>query len=391
MTAHSHIGASSSHRWMACPGSVNLSQGMARASSAFAMEGTAAHRLAEMCLRDGLPAEDFNGVNIIVEGHGFQVDEGMVDAVQVYLDAIAADRRPGDVMVIEERFDLGLFHQGLFGTNDCSLYRPDTGELILYDYKHGRGVAVEAVGNPQLLYYGLGAATSVPGRRLTTIDLVVVQPRCPHPKGSVRRWRTDAMDLLGWSADLVDAAQATEAPDAPIQAGHHCKFCPAEAICPAFYSLVLATAQAEFSDTGDLTTRPPASLSADDMQRVLRHADLIDEWLLSVREYAHHEAEAGRVPTGFKLVNKRAMRSWAEGADVVSFLETIGLTPGEYYKPLDVKSPPQIETVLAKRKLDKKAIAPLVVSKSSGTNLVAVTNARIEAKPSAIADFQPVE
>ena len=391
MIAHSHIGASSSHRWMACPGSINLSQGIPRKSSVFAMEGTAAHRLAEMCLRDGLPAEDFNGIAILVDGRGFPVDEGMVDAVQVYLDAIFADRRPGDVIAIEEKFDLGQFHPGLFGTNDCSIYRPDTGELIIYDYKHGRGVPVEVEANPQLLYYGLGAATAVPGRRLIDVELVVVQPRCPHPKGPVRRWQTDALDLLGWSADLVDAAVATEAPEAPIKAGHHCKFCPAEAICPAFYSLVLATAQAEFSDTGDLSSRPPASLSADDMQRVLHHADLIEEWLRSVREYAHHEAEAGRVPTGFKLVNKRAMRSWAEGAEVVPFLEGLGLTPDEYYKPLDLKSPPQIEAVLAKRKMDKKAIAPLVMSKSSGTNLVAVTDARIEAKPSAIADFQPVE
>src|SRR3546814_18193298 len=49
-TAHAVLGASSSHRWFHCPGSIRASEGMPNTSSVFAREGTAAHALAEPCL-----------------------------------------------------------------------------------------------------------------------------------------------------------------------------------------------------------------------------------------------------------------------------------------------------------------------------------------------------
>src|SRR3546814_4543595 len=71
------------------------------------------------------------------------VDEEMVDAVQVFLDTIRRDYKPGDVLVVEQRFDLSSWYPGLFGTCDAVLYRPSTGELRVYDLKYGRGVPVE--------------------------------------------------------------------------------------------------------------------------------------------------------------------------------------------------------------------------------------------------------
>ena len=69
MTAHSRIGASSMHRWSACPGSVVLSEGIESRSSDDAKLGTAAHALAEACLNQGLDAADFRGWTIrLVEG-----------------------------------------------------------------------------------------------------------------------------------------------------------------------------------------------------------------------------------------------------------------------------------------------------------------------------------
>ena len=38
---HAILGASSSHRWLACPGSIRLSAGMPGTSSVYADEGTA--------------------------------------------------------------------------------------------------------------------------------------------------------------------------------------------------------------------------------------------------------------------------------------------------------------------------------------------------------------
>src|SRR3546814_3679222 len=54
------------------------------------------------------------------------VDEEMVEAVQVFLDTIRRDYKPGEVLVVEQRFDLSSWYPGLFGTCDAVLYRPST-------------------------------------------------------------------------------------------------------------------------------------------------------------------------------------------------------------------------------------------------------------------------
>ena len=56
MTAHHPLGPSGGHRWMACPGSVRLCSDLPDTSSPYAEEGTKAHRLTELCLRQGLCA-----------------------------------------------------------------------------------------------------------------------------------------------------------------------------------------------------------------------------------------------------------------------------------------------------------------------------------------------
>ena len=122
MSAHAVLGASSSKRWMTCPGSVRLSEGMPNESSVYAAEGSAAHALGEHCLIHGYAADRFLGQWIWLKGKEavfcgdlpatigggdfvFPVDDDMTDAVQVYLDAVRRAYQPGDVMAIEQRFD----------------------------------------------------------------------------------------------------------------------------------------------------------------------------------------------------------------------------------------------------------------------------------------------
>ena len=50
---HAKLSASGSERWLNCPGSVKAEEGYASTSSPFAQEGTLAHELAEVCLREG--------------------------------------------------------------------------------------------------------------------------------------------------------------------------------------------------------------------------------------------------------------------------------------------------------------------------------------------------
>jgi Protein of unknown function (DUF2800) len=387
--AHSKLGASSSDRWMNCPGSVRLSDGIPNEGSFYARQGTAAHALGEMCLRAGKDASDYLGQMLPVGGDQFEVDLDMVEAVQTYLDLARDIVKSGDEVEYEARFDLSHLYPGMFGTADLSVYKEKQQRLVIVDYKHGQGVAVEVKDNPQLKYYALGSAMRSHNRPLKEIEVIVVQPRCPHADGPVRRWTYSAMELLDWSADLVEAAERTANPDAPLNPGEWCKFCPAAAVCPALRDHALKSAMADFAPTGEVVLSEPDTFNADTLAKVLHEVDVIEDWCRRVREHAHHEAEAGRIPPGFKLVPKRAVRRWKDEQQATAFLMAMGLTDEQLFKPKTLKSPAQVETAIGKK--NKSIISAHVEAISSGTVLAPLSDPRPAARPEAQSEFSATE
>lgn len=376
--AHSHLGASSAHRWLACPGSIRLSVGQPNESSIFALEGTAAHELAEMCLRGKFKdAADFIGEEIVVGNHKFTVDEEMAEAVQVYVDTIKADHEPGDVLFIEHRFDLSNVFEGMFGTNDCGLYKRD-GSLKVYDYKHGKGYAVEAENNPQLAYYGIGLINvpSLVGASISSVELVIVQPRAPHKDGPVRRWMTDAIHLLDFMDALREGAAATEDPDAPLSAGSWCKFCPAAGICPALRQIAIEQAQDEFVDV------VPSDLDEAAISGLLEKCSLIEDGIKAIRREAYSRMAGGAKVPGWKLVAKRAVRRWSGETDQVVQKLTFMFDDLDEQDVVEkkLKSPAQVEKLLPKAV--RRELAELVVAQSSGTTLARESDRRPEVQPS---------
>ncbi len=315
---HSKVGASSAYRWMECPGSIALSSKCPRqASSSYAMEGTAAHTLAEMCFKGECDAEYFLRQEIAVEDQFFEVTQEMADAVQLYLDVVREylDNAPHKIFRIEEPFRLDWLHPDLYGTNDALIGEP-YGKLTIIDYKHGKGMAVEAYDNTQLKYYATGALKIW---EFAEVEVVIVQPRCPHKDGPVRRATYTADEIEAWSREvLLPAAIATEKADAPLKAGDHCYFCPAQAICPAIRNKVLKTAITAFPD--DLTTPTPEAatvfltepeqLPPEELQKLLTLAPMIDGYLRAVEAYAESIAKKGVQVLGHKLVEKKTNRRW---------------------------------------------------------------------------------
>lgn len=382
--AHSSIGASSAYRWMACPGSVALSAGIASRTSDYAREGTAAHQLAETCLNDETDPRFYLGSNMVLnEADGCTVEvpvtEDMTDAVQVYVDYVR-DGEPFDTL-IEHRFHLEAIHEGLFGTADCVQFFEDTATLRVTDYKHGQGQPVEAVGNQQGLYYALGALITLkfPAR---FIEIVIVQPRCPHPDGPIRSWTVTTDYLMDWQADLLDAVKATEQPNALLKAGDHCRYCPAAGIpgkCSAIEGKAQALAKVEFTP---MVQYDPAKLA-----QALHDMNAVEARIKAIREFAYAEAEAGRCPPGWKLVAKRATRRWREDESVIvnRLEESTHLTGGDFYAEPSLKSPAQIEKLLPKE--HKKILEELTVKESSGHTLAPADDKREAVKQSAQLDF----
>lgn len=227
-TKHSKIGASSMYRWSACPGSVQMSELATRpATSVHAMNGTIAHEVAAFYLNKGFwPLPDEYGLTM-------SELEIMVKAVQVYTDYIERlyEKERHNKFHVEHSFDMEAVYPGAYGTADFVSYNPVTKFLKVIDYKHGSGLVVEVEDNTQLLYYALGAVTTL-NYPFEWVELMVVQPRAFHPKGPVRNWIIDAARLIDFECDLIEAAKRTEETVPHFEAGDHCFFCGAIDICP---------------------------------------------------------------------------------------------------------------------------------------------------------------
>lgn len=388
---HARLGASGAHRWMVCPGSVRLEADLPDTRSPYADEGTAAHAVAEICLLADEPAASCVGKVIDVEGNPIPVTEEMAEAVQVYLDAIHDTLQPGDVLTIESPFDLEPVtgRNDTWGTADATIYRPSARLLMVWDYKHGAGKVVEVEDNPQEKFYGIGAALKRPeGEVVEEVELVIVQPRADHQDGPVRRWKTDVLELIGFSADIAEAAARTDDPNAPLVPGEGCRFCKAAGICPELRDQALALAQAEFDPVTPVNLPAPASLSPERLSAILRDAWIVKDWIKAVEAFAHSEAQHGRPPAGMKLVPTRATRTWASEDEVVRHLVGLGYDLNDIHTEPKLKSPAQVEKVVSKE--DKAGLAALITKLSKNTILVPEEDPREPVKSDAEADFTPV-
>lgn len=386
--AHSRLGASSAERWLNCPGSVALAATQpSPPESPYAKEGTAAHAVGEMCLNAGYDPHDFVGRLV----KGVEITPEIADAVKVYVDHVRELAADGVKLVkVEQRVTLKEFDAELFGTTDCSLVTLNR-VLHVIDYKHGAGVPVNVEGNKQGQFYALGSllAAHAEGIEIDRVVITIVQPRCTQAGDPVRSWETTPDALMDFGFELAFGAEAARAPDAPLNAGKHCRWCPAKGTCPKLYEDALAVAGVELN--GDGEPLPITSMTSEELGRRLDMADALEEWLRAIRAHSIAEAKAGRMPAGRKLVATRGRREWrdAEDAMQMAMLNFNFLEESYLYtrKPI---SPAQFERLVGRTEA-KPIIEALTEVKAGGVSLVPLSDKRPPVAPSAIADFADLE
>lgn len=391
--AHARLAPSAAHRWMACPGSVSMSESIEEAPSVYAAEGTAAHELAAKCLEQGWDAERFKGWVVCPEPRDgettfqsrgvadgvrtFLVDAEMVDGVQTYLDVAREVAQESDDFEIEQRLDISSFVPGMFGTGDFIAYRGDLKRITICDFKYGKGVAVDVRDNEQLLSYALGVAQRYHNRGVDEVELVVCQPRAPHHDGPTRRWVTDLVGLYEHAMALHRAAELARSPGAPLVAGAHCisGFCKAAGRCPALRARVFEIVNAsQWGDERISSVSDPRLVPFRDWSVEEADMNLIKGWLKRREEHAHTEALRGNLPPGAKLVPKRPSRRWRDPEAAATQLQMLGVSDDDLFEPPSLRSPAQIEKALPKG--DRGVVNELSEKVSSGTVLAPLNDPR---------------
>lgn len=388
LPAHSRVGASGMSRWELnhCPGSVRLSAGLESKAGFAAAEGTVAHGLAEMALN----GEDYRGqlgTVIVQDGFEIVVSKAMIDHVTEY-KVILDDLTPkGATCHVEHRFHLEALHPALFGTSDAVVWNPATQHLDICDFKYGAGHAVEVEDNVQLMYYAVGAVQTL-GYPAKTIGLHIVQPRCPHADGPHRTVTIDAVDLIEFAAYMVASVRATEKPDAPVRAGDWCRYCPASGVpgkCPVQEKVVNEMAKVAFA--------PALPYEPEALAKALDQIPVLEARIKALREFAYNEAEAGRTPPRYKLVEKQAREKWSPDATADKIRKAFSLTDADVFEEPSLKSPAQLRK-LVPGKNDREraaALATFTVKESSGHTLVSVDDKRAPVAISAQAAFLSAE
>lgn len=313
--AHSQIGASSSERWMNCPGSVALCATVPKPpENASAGLGTAAHELGELCLRTGTNPHDHIGKTF---NKKYKCDTNMADAVKVYVDHVRSilKKFPGAELLIERKFHLRHIHPDLFGTSDVVIRIPFL-KLIVMDYKHGEGHVVEVDDNPQLKIYGLGAAFQEDEPDYGNVELHIVQPRAFHEDGPIRKWKIGFEDLIQWGKVLRQKALETEKKNATLQPGEWCRWCNAAPVCPKMREAVVATAKMDFKTD---SPKLPAveKLTDEQIVRIMENQNMIVNWMKSVKDFALLRMMNGEKIKGLKLVKGKGFRTWGDEDRVV--------------------------------------------------------------------------
>lgn len=323
--SHSPLGASSASRWMACPGSVALIQLIGRDDSPapeYQKEGTAAHTVAELCLKANTDTWEFIGETV----SDVKVSTDLLASVQIYLDHVRPLMVPHAQVLIEHRITSPEHHM-LFGTVDFASVTDSL--LNIRDYKNGAGIVVEAENNKQLMYYAYGVLQQFPDVRRVVIG--IVQPNATHADGPIRKWPTTADHINQWAQETLIPAMRRVETDHTLEAGSWCRFCPAKIICPMMKSLFGAAA---LSKPGDIPVMPSEVLGQS-----YALIPAVKMYLKALEEETFNRNNRGEAVPGTKLVRQRANRVWKDDAE-----ERIWRIYGDQiYKPRAMITPPELE------------------------------------------------
>ena len=359
LTKHSNVvGGSTAKRVIGCPGSVALCAKMPpKPSSKYADEGTLLHSVMDKILADGVTPESLIGMQY----ESITLTQELLDE-KVYPALKALDEiDPNKEMeyATETKVGFGDFLPGVFGSTDL-LGRIGKRAFIL-DWKFGSGVPVPADDNPQLMFYAAAAMRTPEVQwvfdECDEIECIIVQPP------SVKRWVTTTKRIKAFEQELAMAVKISQMPDAPLNAGEHCRWCAAKPTCPKMTGMADRALHAQLD-----------VLNVAQISEYLKKADMLEQWIADVRGLAHQVLDAGKPVPGFKLVAKRAIRQWAVDDETVKIeLNKAGLLPAETVVE-KVISPAQAEKELKKHNC--KLPQDLVVAVSSGSTLVEESDPR---------------
>lgn len=396
---HALLSASSAHRWLVCTAAPHFEENFPDSTSLYAEEGTLAHSICELYARKKfsvMTPRKFNAELKKLQAQPLYQDEMLrtAEAYVEYLNEKAMSYPSMPHVAMEVKVDLTDYIPEGFGTCDCIMVGGDT--LHITDYKHGKGVPVSAVENPQMRLYALGALRlyrAVYGDQIKKVSMGICQPRLSEDASE------DALtveELLAWGESIKPLAK--EAYDGPgtFCPGEHCRFCKGKTQCRAraahfagfsdYTGIEIAGRLDEDTLTDRIADGTPV-LSNADVAGLLVRAEGLAAWYKDLQEYATGALLAGDEIPGFKLVEGRSNRTFSNADAAIQALIAAGYDEALIYdrKP---KTLTELEKTFGK-KVFGELLSGFVIKPKGKPTLVPDSDKREAYNPGA-AEFEGI-
>ena len=312
MSDHAVLSASGSHRWLNCLPSARLELEFENSESNAAAEGTAAHALCEHKLKKALHMRSKRPVSVYNSDEMEEHSDAYVEFVMEQLE-LARQSCTDPLILIEQRLDFSCYVPQGFGTGDCIIIGDKN--LHIIDFKYGMGVLVDAVENPQMKLYALGALEIYDSLYdIEEVSMTIFQPR----RENVSTWTIPVKELKDWAEnELRPKAKKAYEGEGDYLPGEWCTFCRAAVKCRARAEEKLKLAQMEF--------KLPPLLTDSEIEEVLSKLSDLTKWANEIIAYATDAAvNHGKEWHGFKVVEGRSVRKYKDEEAVAGVAKANG-------------------------------------------------------------------
>ena len=356
MSDHAVLSASGSHRWLNCLPSARLELEFENNESNAAAEGTAAHALCEHKLKKALHMRSKRPVSTYNNDEMEEHSDAYVEFVMEQFE-LAKQSCTDPLILIEQRLDFSCYVPQGFGTGDCIIIGDK--KLHIIDFKYGMGVLVDAVGNPQMKLYALGALEIYDSLYdIEEVSMTIFQPR----RENVSTWTIPVNELKDWAEnELRPKAKKAYEGEGNYLPGEWCTFCRAAVKCRARAEEKLKLAQMEF--------KLPPLLTDSEIEEVLSKLSDLTKWANEIIAYATDAAvNHGKEWHGFKVVEGRSVRKYKDEGAVAEAAKANGykdiyrqslITLTEMKKLMGKKKFEEILGGLIHKPLGKPTLVPL--------------------------------
>ena len=188
-------------------------------------------------------------------------------------------------------------------------------------------------------------------------------------------------DLLNWANTEVKEKAVLAFDGAGEQvAGDHCKFCKLKPTCRKLAEDNLRLLKYDY--------KPANTLNNEEIADILKTAKRLTDWAKNVEAHALQKALQGEKFKGFKVVEGRSNRKYADVEAIEKILLQEGFTEDEIFKK-ELLGLTAMEKAVGKQRFNE-LLSSLIIKPTGEPTLVTYTDKRAEFN-TAIEDFKEID